>query len=76
MNLSVLVCIWFRNANSELTQWDDGRKKMKNLSLCFKQTLKKYRSTAMLSETKHNSGQMRQENPLPTLHEIIRLRSI
>ena len=28
----------------------------------------------MLSESKHKSGQMRPANPLPTLHENIRLR--
>lgn len=38
--------------------------------------LKKDQSTAMLSESKHKSGQMRPADPLPTLHENTRLRSI
>ena len=38
--------------------------------------LKKDQSTAMLSECKHKSGQMRPADPLATLHENIPLRSI
>ena len=29
-------CIWFRNENSELTQWDGRGTKTENLSLCLK----------------------------------------
>ena len=81
-------CIWFRNENSELTQCDGRGTKTENLSLCLKKNsaklhpplnrpfLKKDQSTAMLSEGKHKSGQMRPADPLPTLPENIRLRSI